>query len=487
MPSEQLSIFNPTDPETTNVEYKSASEGRLPKDLWQTISAFSNTDGGTIYFGIDPNGNLVGLSAGNIDKIQQDITSLCSQDFNIVINPTVETRNGYVGVEISPAPAEVRPVHKKSLGMNRGTYVRIGSSNILANEEHIKRFAIASRGGAETLTYPDTPFEDCLDMERVQQYIDLLNSKKNNIYQRFTPDEVLVKQKVISKDGNVTLFGLLAFGSDNSTQDIISPTVNIGITQYPGSTKVDEDDPQATYTDNREFNGTVLEQFALALAFIKTKLPIKGTIDANGIRKDYLIIPEVALREALANAIAHRDYSAFSSRIQIDVFSNRLEIINPGNSLVPIDELESAPSTTRNPILMNYLKEMGITDQKARGIRTIRTTARKAGLVEPIFENVSQSFKVTLYSSAFLSPVDKVWLAKFRPFKLNQRQMNALAHVHNTHDGISNSEYRDINNMNNVRDDKKANKELRTLVALEILEAAGENRARRYVLTDDFK
>ena len=485
--SEQLSIFSPTDPESSNTEYKSASEGRLPKDIWQTISAFANTDGGTIYLGIDPEGKLVGLSRSDIDKIQQDFASLCSQDFNVSLNPIVEAANGYVVAEVGPAPAEIRPIYKKSLGMNKGAYVRVGSTNIQANEDHIRRFAIASRGGAELLAFPDTNYEECFDLKLVQEYIDLLNSKRNNMYQRFSIKEVLVKQKAITKDGNATLFGLLAFGADDSTQEIISPTINIGVTQYPGSTKVDELDPRATYTDNREFNGTVLEQFTRALAFIKTKLPIKGTIDANGIRKDYFVIPEVALREALANAIAHRDYSSLSSRVQIDIYSNRLEIINPGNSLVPLAELESAPSTTRNPILMTYLKEMGITDQKARGIRTIRITTRGAGLVEPTFENISQSFKVTLFSSAFLSPIDQVWLIGFKDFKLNERQMNALAHAHNTPDGISNSEYRDINNMRNVRDDKKANIELRTLVSLGILETTGENRARRYVLAPKFK
>lgn len=487
MAAEQLSIFHPSDPESSNTEYKSATEGRLQKDLWQTVSAFSNTDGGTIYFGISPDGKLVGLDATELDLVQQTIATQCSNEFNVVINPTIEVRNGYVAVEIPPAPAEVRPVFKKSLGMYKGTYVRSGSSNLPANEDHIKRFAIAGRGGAETLPYPGANYIEVLDIDRVNQYIAQLNENRNNMYQRFSVREVLVKLRAITKDGNVTLFGLLAFGKDEAAQEFISPTVNIGVTQYPGSTKVDEDDPRATYTDNREFNGTALEQFSNALAFIKTKLPIKGTIDANGIRKDYLIIPEVALREALANAIAHRDYSAFSSRIQIDVFSNRLEIINPGNSLVPINELETASSTTRNPILMNFLKEMGITDQKARGIRTIRTTARNAGLVEPMFENISQSFKVTLFSSAFLSPGDKTWLAQFKSFSLNERQMNALAHAHNTADGVSNGEYRDINNMNSVRDDKKANKELRTLVQLGLLEASGENKARRYILTDQYR
>jgi ATP-dependent DNA helicase RecG len=275
---------------------------------------------------------------------------------------------------------------------------------------------------------------------------------------------------------------LLAFGQGGSPQEIIAPTVKIGITQYPGSTKVDEADLSNTYIDNQEFGGNVLSQFEKAFAFIKSKLPIHGTIDSTGIRRDYLVIPEVAIREALANAIAHRDYSSYASLIQVDIYSNRLEIINPGQSLVPIGQLDTAPSATRNPLLMNFLKEHGITDQKARGIRTIKIALKQAGLLEPRFENVSQSFKVTLFASAFISPQDREWLSQFDSFKLNIRQLNALAHARNSSDGISNGEYRDINSMTSVRDDKKANKELAQLVELGVVQPVGDRKMRRYTI-----
>jgi ATP-dependent DNA helicase RecG len=478
----------PNTPEQNNIEYKSCSQGRLPADLWQTISAFSNTDGGKIYIGIDPTGSPIGLTAEHLDIAQQNVVSLCEGIFNVPIVPDIIViNNNYLAVEIPPTPAQIRPIFKRTSGTNRGTYVRVGSTNRLANEEHIKRFAVAARGGAETLEYDSMLYPEYLDLPRFQTFVSMLNASRDNMYQKFTAEEILLKQKAINHKKEVTLFGLLAFGKDHAAQEIISPTMNIGVTQYPGSTKVNEDDLSETFLDNREFNGTVTEQFEQAFAFIKTKLPIKGTIDATGRRREYFIIPEVALREALANAIAHRDYSSQSSRIQVDIYSNRLEIINPGMSLVPIQELEIAPSTARNPLLMSYLKEYGITDQKARGIRTIRISIRNAGLVEPAFENSSQFFKVTLYGSAFLSPEDKRWLASFKAFNLSERQLNALAHVHNNETGISNSEYRDINSMNNVRDDKRANKELKIMVALGVLTILGENKARRYVLAETYK
>ena len=107
---------------------------------------------------------------------------------------------------------------------------------------------------------------------------------------------------------------------------------------------------------------------------------------------------------------------------------------------------------------------------------------KQAGLLEPTFENTGSSFKVILSASAFISYEDKLWLARFSEFKINERQLNGLTHIKNSSNGISNSEYRDINSMVNVRDDKKANKELRSLVEKNILVIVGENRARRYII-----
>lgn len=486
MQQTSLPMFIEEEAETSKIEFKTTSDGKLPKDIWHTISAFANTDGGKIVFGVTPEGVRVNLTREVIDTLQQDIISLCAQAFSSTITPDVQYSDGVLIVFIPPSPAQLRPVYKKDKGAGTGTYVREGSTNRIANDEMIRRFSVAARGGAETLVFDDITAADCLDMATVGEYIKLVNERKSNMYQAFGRDEVLVKLRAVSREDYPTLFGLLAFGRDAAPQEIISPTINIVVTQYPGLTKVNEDDFSETYVDNREFYGNAKKQFDDAFAFMKSKLPIRGTIDSNGKRRDYFVIPEVALREALANALAHRDYSTYASPIQIDIFSDRIEIINPGTSLVPIEQLDKAPSATRNPLLMSYLKDYGITDQKARGIRTIKVSLRTAGLLAPTFENVGQSFKATLFASAFISTEDKLWLRQFSAFGLNERQLNALAHVKNNPEGINNSEYRDYNSMNNVRDDKKAYEELRQLAEKGILVKSGENRARRYVLGDAY-
>ena len=285
----------------------------------------------------------------------------------------------------------------------------------------------------------------------------------------------------------MTCFGLLAFGKDRDLQEIIAPTVNIAVTRYPGLTKINELNPSETYIDNKEFDGAAVKQFHDTFSYIRAILPVRGLVEpGTGERHDYLEIPEDAIREALANSIAHRDYSTQASRIQVDIFADRIEIINPGESLIPVSQLEMSHSATRNPLLMTYLKERGIAEQKARGIRTIKSLLKQAGLQPPEFESSKNFFKAVLFTSAFISDEDTSWLKGFKNLKLNSRQLNALAYLRSRPErAVSNKEYRDINNMLGVGDDKKASRDLRRLTEYNILTAIGERKQRKYRIRKD--
>jgi len=483
----QSSLLIHLDPEDSRLELKSCKGGKLPDDIWKTISAFANNEGGRLMLGVAPDGRPVKLSPEQTDKLERDVLSVCQNAFNYPVLPDIQLIGSVVIAIISPAPAAVRPIYSTKRGVTIGAYIRIGASNVLVSDELRNQFAVAARGGAEIIEYSGYPYDQYLDIELIDQYIDLINAKRNNVYKSLHTKEVLSKLKAITPDGNITLFGLLAFGKGDIVQDVSAPTTNVAVTHYPGDTKVLENDPTRTHLDNREFNGNIIKQFSQAFAFIKSKLPISGSVDPNGQRRDYLVIPEVALREALANAVAHRDYSTHSSRIQIDIYSDRLEIINPGTSLVPIEELESAPSVSRNPLVMSFLKDYGYTEQRARGIRTIRQSLRSAGLLEPEFSNVGSSFKALLYSSAFISRSDQAWLTQFQRHQLSDRQLTGLTHLKNVPDGLSNGEYRRINNMNNVGDDVRAKRELAKLVTLGLIYPTGQKKNRRYFINNQDK
>lgn len=483
--TDQSSLFPHLDSEDLHLELKSCRNGQLPDDLWKAVSAFANTEGGRIILGVDPSGEPVGLNTEHVDRIQRDLLALCQNTFNYPVIPIIQTVGTVVVATIAPAPAAVRPIYSTRRGTS-SAQMRVGSSNIQVTDEVRSQFAVAARGGAELIEFSDQHYKDCLDDNLIDEYIAHVNEQRGLIYRDLSKKEILLKLKAITSAEKVTLFGLLAFGKSELPQEISAPTTNIAVTHYPGDTKVLENDPTRTHLDNREFNGNVIKQFTGAFAFIKSKLPISGSVDPNGQRRDYLVIPEVALREALANAIAHRDYSTYSSRIQVDIYSDRLEIINPGTSLVPINELESAPSVSRNPLVMSFLKDYGYTEQRARGIRTIRQSLRSAGLLEPEFLNVGSSFKAVLYSSAFISRSDQAWLQQFKQFNLNERQLTGLTHLKNAAGGLSNVEYCSINNMTSIGDDRRARNDLSKLVKYGLVITAGQNKNRRYFINKEY-
>ncbi len=467
--------------ETDNLENKLIEQKELSADLWESISAFSNMDGGMIRLGVDKNGKRVGVNPQYIDKLQGDIASLCSSGFNHKLYPEIIIdKDNVINVYIRPVPASLRPIYTPKRDILKGGRVRIGSTNHQLDDDWIRRFAVTARGGAELQELPGN-YKNFFDTKIIDRYLKLVKEKRGNVYNKLSTNEILLKLRAITASG-ITMFGLLAFSNKFGLQELTAPTVNIAVTHYISTSKVNPEDAEEVNLDDKEFSGNAVSQFEEAFKFILSKLPVRSRIDPEGKRREHLAIPIVAIRETLANAIVHRDYTTFSSRIQIDIYSDRIEFSNPGRSLVPLEEIETAHSETRNPLLMYYLRDFEITEQRARGITTIKSSLKNAGLAEPKFEHRADWFIATIFNTAFIKGDDQIWLQNFAAHKLKERQLNALVYAKYNKAGITNEIYRDINNMNNVRDDIRATKELSRLTRLKLLVKQGENRYRRYII-----
>jgi len=468
--------------ENYRTENKQISGNKLPNDIWEPVTAFSNADGGTICLGIDNNNKITGIKSEFVDKLQTDLITSLKDSYSFPIYPDITLRDDNVlQVFIPPAPVTQRPIYSKSRGPNKGAKVRVGTVNQAVDGEWMKRFAIASRGGAELQTYLAT-YTTVFNLGDFHDYAKIVTKIRGDVYRDLNEQEILIKLRAVTTIDKVSLFGLLAFSNSNSLQEITAPTVNIAVTHYAVTSKINQFDLNQVSLDDKEFNGSTKHQFEDAFQFIKSKLPIKSQIIAGGKRQSYLAVPENAIRETLANSIAHRDYSTLTGRIQIDIYADRIEFINPGRSLVPLDQLDTAPSQTRNPILMNFLRDLDITEHRGRGIKTIKTSLKNAGLAEPKFEHKHDWFVATLYTSAFINNEDQIWLQQFKILRLKDTQLKSLVHMRHSNDGISNSEYREINNMNGVGDDIRAKKDLKKLLNLELVRKIGENKYTRYSL-----
>ena len=107
----QTGFFDYSLPEDLHTEYKTCNECKIPNDLWKTISAFANADGGKVSLGVTPDNKPIGLTTEQLDRVQRDLLSLCQNSFNYPIVPEIQMVGDVVTAYISPAPSQVRPIY----------------------------------------------------------------------------------------------------------------------------------------------------------------------------------------------------------------------------------------------------------------------------------------------------------------------------------------------------------------------------------------
>jgi ATP-dependent DNA helicase RecG len=193
-----------------------------------------------------------------------------------------------------------------------------------------------------------------------------------------------------------TLSGLLMFGV---YPQIFELQLFIAYLQYYGTTTTEEAPSGERFLDNRKFEGTIKEIIDGAVAYVMASMR-KGSLIRGVYRQDISEYPEVALREAIVNAVAHRDYSQFvrGSHIQVRMFADRLEVENPGGlyGRVTIDKLRDGQST-RNRLLVHLMEDVHLVENRGSGIDAMLDAMQRRGLPAPVFEDKRTSFLVKFY------------------------------------------------------------------------------------------
>ena len=170
----------------------------------------------------------------------------------------------------------------------------------------------------------------------------------------------------------------------------------------PGTVIGDVDSEGARFIDNERIEGSFTTMLDSALQFVKRNMRTKTIVNpTTGKREDKSDYPLTAIREAIINALVHRDYSIHTEGmpIQIIMYEDRLEIHNPGGlyGRINIDQLGKVQADTRNPVLATALEVMGITENRYSGIPTIRREMKECKLLPPAFLNERGSFIVKFY------------------------------------------------------------------------------------------
>lgn len=340
-------------------------------DIKYTVIAFANTDGGKIYLGINNDGSVCGVS--NVDDTMLRVTNMVRDtvrpDVTMFMNCNVEVMDGKQVVVVTIQRGTDRPYYLHGKGVRpEGVYVRQGSSSVPASEAAILRMIKETSNDS----YEDErSLNQELTFEKTAEYfaqkgLDFGDAQKRTL-------------NIIGTDGTYTNLGMLL--SDQCVH-----TIKLAV--FEGSNKI-------VFKDRKELSGSLFEQLEGAFSYIdnfnRTRAEFAGLYRID--TRDY---PTEALREALLNAIVHKDYG-FSASILISIFDNRIEIVTVGGLVhgITFDDIMLGVSALRNQHLANVFYRLKLIEAYGTGLLKINE-AYSEHYVKPRIEVTDNAFKITL-------------------------------------------------------------------------------------------
>ena len=386
--------------ETQTLELKSAEYG-CPKRLYDTLSSFSNQDdGGMIVFGIDEEKNYKETGVYDAQDIQKKINEQCLQ-MTPVVRPliTVVEKDGkkFVSAEIPGMDLVDRPCYYQGRGRLKGSYTRIGDSDEPMTEYEVYSYEAFRKKYQDDIREVPRATMAALDQESLNQYITLLKQGKPHLSSM--KDEMIYELVSIKRNSEITLSATLLF---SPYPQAYFPQLCITAIVVPGTELGETGVAGERFLDNQRIEGNIPDMLSGALQFVKRNMRTKTIInEKTGQREDRTDYPVTAIREAVINALVHRDYSIHTEGmpIQLIMFQDRLEIRNPGGiyGRMRVDQLGKVQPDTRNPSLASALEVMHITENRYSGIPTIRMEMDRYQLEQPEFVDERGSFIVRLY------------------------------------------------------------------------------------------
>lgn len=389
--------------ESKTVEYKR----EYADDIKYAVVAFANTDGGKIYIGVDDDGNACGVTEP--DTVMLRVTNMIRD----VIRPdvTMFTDCGLSEVDSHPViiitvlRGTARPYYLAGKGVRpEGVYVRQGSSSVPASETAILNMIKETSGDCYEAS---RSLKQELTFEKTAKYF----AKKGIDFGKAQMRTL----KLIGSDDTYTNVGMLL--SDQCVH-----TLKIAV--FQGSQKT-------VFLDRRELTGSLLEQLEEAYSYIDLSNRTKAEF-AGFERIDRRNYPAEAIREALLNAIVHRDYSIRASTL-ISIFDDRIEIVSIGGLVrgISYDDIMLGVSVLRNEHLANVFYRLKLIEAYGTGILKIRESYSDSGK-KPKIEVSDNAFKITLPNLNFISENEEKneTLTKSVPQKDRQDTIIALFDSH---------------------------------------------------------
>jgi ATP-dependent DNA helicase RecG len=424
---ELASLYKQGQGDTVAFEVEAVALNRLA----ETLAAFANADGGIVLLGVDPNSGVV-RGVREIDEAIDRALAACSKCEPPLVLPrpeqaTLEEKQ----VVIVQVPAGLP--HAYGL---RGRFItRSGKKNVPLGPRQLRQL-LRERGEAnfEALPAPSATLDDLdnpLITKYAVQFLGEPNPKKDDV------NDLLYRRNCITKDGNTwrpTTSGYLLFARAPQRS---FPSAEILLARYAGKQMSDE--------FLREIvQGPLPEQIRRVENWLAANMRKGSRIDGLE-RQDRTEYPMPAVREAIVNAVAHRDYAIRGDEIRVMLFSDRIEVYSPGRlpGHVTVDNIVDE-RFSRNEVIAQVLADLGFIERLGYGIDRMIRLMREWGLPAPRFAETENGFRVTLRGPGDkLVSDDAADRSKWRHLDLNERQEKVLEFLAKN-SRVTNRDYRDL-------------------------------------------
>jgi ATP-dependent DNA helicase RecG len=403
--------------------------------LAETLVALANADGGTIYVGVVPDSGdesnvpPAGTPTGDLypeefDEIVQQAERLC--------RPPIPVR--WEQVEVGGAFVFVgrvqRSVELHTLDDGR-VLVRTGVENRVLSGAQLQQIA-ATRitGEYEAETVPGATRDD-FDAGALREFVEMWEKRQGRPLSR-PLDDVLLEMGWLTAGGAPTVAGVLLFGKNPQA---FIPRSGLTFVRFDG-TRVHREEGDPGYGRRVEFNGPLAHIIQRAWDILQDEIRV-GAVVRGLERKEQWQYPPTAIREALVNAVAHRDYRVRGRAIEVRMFSDRLEISSPGGlpGFITIDNIVDE-HFSRNPRIVNGLFQWGYIEELGLGVDLMIQDMVNAGHPPPQFRAQEYAFTVVFENVHQRQPVAPM----STDVMMNERQAKALTYVQQ-HDRITNRDY----------------------------------------------
>lgn len=373
--------------ESTSIDYKEKVEIKKPKSWLKSVSAFANTNGGILLFGISDKDKIkVGLDdvIGDSEKISKLINSKIIPLPRYEINSFREDEKDFIEVKIGDGPRT--PYYYENDG-RKEAFVRAGNESIPAPKHILDNLILKG----QNTTFDELPSK--YDISDVSFTL-LDASLKKETGKEIDKDKDYISLELITKDNRVTNAGLLL-----ADQGLLSQS-RIFCTKWKGLVK---GSVEGDAFDDKEYVGSIISLLENSEMFIKNNCHIGWEIkDMKRIEiEDY---PLKAVREGLVNAIIHRDYQIIGSEIHVDMFDDRLEITSPGGmmdgSFIQDLDIKKISSMRRNRIISDIFNRLHFMERRGSGLTRIIESYNEFGKKPEFISDVS-SFKVVFPNKGY--------------------------------------------------------------------------------------